>query len=181
MDQLFIYGQCAIMKCENGKVGWFDYRQMEKKCKIYEVSKLILSKNSCNWLKEISEEGEKYQSMQIIACKNELVLLQACQDIIKIWRYSNRIELENLIVVKFNITTHFAVKSIIIDNNYDGKGLIGFITTVMTEDNKVESYFCEIDGKQYQLHHIPTIPSSISQQELKLCKMSSGLMVLLCD
>jgi len=40
---------------------------MEKKCKIYEVSKLILNRSGGNWLKEISEEGEKYQSMQIIA------------------------------------------------------------------------------------------------------------------
>ena len=85
--------------------------------------------------------------MQIIACKNELVLLQTRQDSIKIWRYSNRIELESLIVMKFDIATHFTVKSIIIDENYDDKGPVCFIITVTIEHNKTESYICEIDGK----------------------------------
>lgn len=120
---------------------------MEKRCKIYEASKLILSKNSCNWINQISDEGEKYKSTQMVACKNGLVLLQTCQGSIKIWRYNNCIELENLIVVKFDITTHFTVSSIIIDSNYEGKGPICFIITAMIEHNKLDSYLCEIEGK----------------------------------
>ena len=84
--------------------------------------------------------------MQLIARENELFLLQAHQNSVNVWRY-NGIELDSLILVKFNTNKNFTVKSIIIDNKYDGNGPIGFIITIEIEKSQIEVYLCEIHAK----------------------------------